>query len=222
MAKLQSNFKNMALSLTCITLVAAAALAGVYMLTKQTIDEQAVAKQTAAISAVLPAHDRIADAEEVNGLNVYKAYTGDKFVGAAVESSADGFGGVQRIMIGFDAEGNIVNYEVLEQQETPGLGTHIVEWFKNADKPGQNIIGRKATGAFAVSKDGGDVDAITAATISSRAFLEAVNKAYAAYSDGEVEAATGASRQAEPQADTVATVAADTIQTVIETEANNE
>ena len=213
MAKLQSNFKNMALSLTCITLVAAAALAGVYMLTKQTIDEQAVAKQTAAISA---------DAEEVNDLNVYKAYMGDKFVGAAVESSADGFGGVQRIMIGFDAEGNIVNYEVLEQQETPGLGTHIVEWFKNADKPGQNIIGRKATGAFAVSKDGGDVDAITAATISSRAFLEAVNKAYAAYSDGEVEAATGASRQAEPQADTVATVAADTIQTVIETEANNE
>ena len=215
MAKLQSNFKNMALSLTCITLVAAAALAGVYMLTKQTIDEQAVAKQTAAISAVLPQHDRIADAEEVNGLNVYKAYTGDKFVGAAVESSADGFGGVQRIMIGFDTEGNIVNYEVLEQQETPGLGTHIVEWFKNADKPGQNIIGRKATGAFAVSKDGGDVDAITAATISSRAFLEAVNNAYAAYTGGETQAATGASQQAEPKTDSIAIVAADTFGLVL-------
>ena len=112
MAKLQSNFTNMALSLTCITLVAAAALGGVYNLTKQTIDEQALAKQTAAISAVLPEHDRIADAEEVNGLQVYKAYMGDQFVGAAVESHADGFGGVQRIMIGFDAESNIVNSAV--------------------------------------------------------------------------------------------------------------
>lgn len=227
MAKLQSNFKNMALSLTCITLVAAAALAGVYMLTKQTIAEQAAAKQTAAISAVLPAHDRIADAEEVHGMSVYKAYMGENFVGAAVEATADGFGGVQRIMIGFDAESNIVNYEVLEQQETPGLGTHIVEWFKNADKPSQNIIGRKATGELAVSKDGGDVDAITAATISSRAFLEAVNKAYKAYSHGEItdgtpEATTGASRQAQPKADTIETPAIDSVQTVIETEANNE
>lgn len=227
MAKLQSNFKNMALSLTCITLVAAAALAGVYMLTKQTIAEQAAAKQTAAISAVLPAHDRIADAEEVHGMSVYKAYMGENFVGAAVEASADGFGGVQRIMIGFDAESNIINYEVLEQQETPGLGTHIVEWFKNADKPSQNIIGRKATSELAVSKDGGDVDAITAATISSRAFLEAVNKAYKAYSYGEItddapEATTGASRQAQPKADTIETPAIDSVQTVIETEANNE
>ncbi len=222
MAKLQSNFTNMALSLTCITLVAAAALGGVYNLTKQTIDEQAAAKQTAAISAVLPEHDRIADAEEVNGLQVYKAYMGDRFVGAAVESHADGFGGVQSIMIGFDAESNIVNYEVLEQQETPGLGTHIVEWFKNADKPGQNIVGRKATGAFSVSKDGGDVDAITAATISSRAFLEAVNKAYSAYTEGEVEAATGASQLAEPQAATLDSLATDTIQTCIEMEVSNE
>ncbi len=222
MAKLQSNFTNMALSLTCITLVAAGALGGVYNLTKQTIDEQALAKQTAAISAVLLEHDRIADAEEVNGLQVYKAYMGDQFVGAAVESHADGFGGVQRIMIGFDAESNIVNYEVLEQQETPGLGTHIVEWFKNADKPGQNIVGRKATGAFSVSKDGGDVDAITAATISSRAFLEAVNKAYSAYTEGEVEAATGASQLAEPQAATLDSLATDTIQTCIEMEVSNE
>ena len=78
------------------------------MLTKQTIAEQAAAKQTAAISAVLPAHDRIADPEEVHGMSVYKAYMGENFVGAAVEASADGFGGVQRIMIGFDAESNIV------------------------------------------------------------------------------------------------------------------
>lgn len=194
MAKLKSTFPNMVISLTSITIVAAAALGAVYMFTRNAIQEQQTAKQTAAISAVLPEHERIADPETVNGLTVYKAYTGDQFVGAAVETQADGFGGVIRLMVGFDADNHIVNYEVLEQQETPGLGTHIVEWFKNADKPKQNILGREANGAFTVSKDGGDVDAITAATISSRAFLKAVNAAYAAYTEGEVEAATGASQ----------------------------
>lgn len=194
MAKLKSTFPNMVISLTSITIVAAAALGAVYMFTQNAIQEQQIAKQTAAISAVLPEHERIADPETVNGLTVYKAYTGDQFVGAAVETQADGFGGVIRLMVGFDADNHIVNYEVLEQQETPGLGTHIVEWFKNADKPKQNILGREANGAFTVSKDGGDVDAITAATISSRAFLKAVNAAYAAYTEGEVEAATGASQ----------------------------
>lgn len=184
----------MVISLTSITIVAAAALGAVYMFTQNAIQEQQIAKQTAAISAVLPEHERIADPETVNGLTVYKAYTGDQFVGAAVETQADGFGGVIRLMVGFDADNHVVNYEVLEQQETPGLGTHIVEWFKNADKPKQNILGREANGAFTVSKDGGDVDAITAATISSRAFLKAVNAAYAAYTEGEVEAATGASQ----------------------------
>lgn len=194
MAKLKSTFPNMVISLTSITIVAAAALGAVYMFTRNAIQEQQTAKQTAAISAVLPEHERIADPETVNGLTVYKAYTGDQFVGAAVETQADGFGGVIRLMVGFDADNHIVNYEVLEQQETPGLGTHIVEWFKNADKPKQNILGREANGAFTVSKDGGDVDAITAATISSRAFLKAVNAAYSAYTEGEVEAATGASQ----------------------------
>ena len=207
MAKLKSTFPNMVISLTSITIVAAAALGAVYMFTQNAIQEQQIAKQTAAVSAVLPEHERIADPETVNGLTVYKAYTGDQFVGAAVETQADGFGGVIRLMVGFDTDNHIVNYEVLEQQETPGLGTHIVEWFKNADKPGQNILGREANGAFTVSKDGGDVDAITAATISSRAFLKAVNAAYSAYTEGEVEAATGASQliDNEPNTETEAT-----------------
>ena len=168
MEKLQSSFKNMALSLTIIAMVAAAALAGVYMLTLSNIEAQKRAKQEAAKLAVL------------NGQE-----------GFAVESAVDGFGGQFRIMVGFDAEGNILGYEILEHQETPGLGSHMTHWFKNADKPGQNIIGRKG-GALQVSKDGGDVDAITAATISSRAFLKAVNQAYA--EQFGVEAHTGASQ----------------------------
>ena len=196
MEKLQSSFKNMVLSLVTISVVAAGALAGVYILTLNTINAQKAAKQKQAVLAVLPEGATIAEPEEVNGLTVYKAFAGDKWVGTAVETEENGFGGPQKIMVGFDAEGKVINYEVLEHQETPGLGDHIAEWFKNADKPGQNIIGRKATGAFTVSKDGGDVDAITAATISSRAFLSAINKAYAAYAEGEIkpEAATGASQ----------------------------
>lgn len=151
----------MALSLTCITLVAAAALAGVFLLTEAQIDAQKREAQEAARIAVLAGHDD----------------------GLAIEAQADGFGGIIRIMVGFDLEGHILGYEILEQQETPGLGTHIVEWFKNADKPGQDIIGRQATGNLRVSKDGGDVDAITAATISSRAFLKAVNDAYAQFKE---------------------------------------
>ena len=178
MTKLPSTFTNMALSLTCIALVAAAALAGVYLLTETRIAQQKREAQEAARIAVLAGHED----------------------GVAIETQADGFGGVIRLMVGFDPEGHILGYEVLEQTETPGLGTHIVEWFKNADKPGQNIIGRQATGQFQVSKDGGDIDAITAATISSKAFLKAINLAYQefmAQQGAEVEAWTGASQPIE-------------------------
>jgi len=207
MKKLESTLKNMMLSLTCITMVAAAALAGVNMLTEATINAQKEAQKQAAISAVLPEHARIADAELTGEQTIYRAYDADgQFVGAAVQTVTNGFGGKIKMMVGFDAANQIVNYAILEQQETPGLGTHIVEWFKNTDKPGQNIIGRKATGKMTVSKDGGDVDAITAATISSRAFLNAVNAAYAALNGGD--AMTGASKQqhfelpeAEPEAE---------------------
>ena len=170
MEKLQSSFKNMVLSLVLISMVAAGALAGVYLLTLKNIEAQKIAKQEAAKQAVLAGHED----------------------GTAIEVSVDGFGGPFRVMVGFDAEGTILGYEILEHQETPGLGSHMEHWFKNANKPGQNIIGRKATGAFAVSKDGGDVDAITAATISSRAFLQAINKAYAEFKG--TEATTGASQ----------------------------
>ena len=169
MAKLESTFKNMVLSLVIISMVAAGALAGVYMLTLKNIEAQKIAKQEAAKQAVLNGHED----------------------GVAIETAVNGFGGEFRVMVGFDQEGNILGYEILEHQETPGLGSHMTHWFKNADKPGQNIIGRKA-GNLTVSKDGGDVDAITAATITSRAFLKAVNQAYAEFKG--TEATTGASQ----------------------------
>jgi len=205
MAKLQSSFKNMALSLTCIALVAAGALAGVYMLTKAPIAAAMKAKQEAAIMQVLPSVEglQVADAEKVEGVTLYKAYVGEEWVGTAVEASTEGnenmpFGGTFRLMVGFDKVGNVVNYVVLEQAETPGLGALMTTWFKNADKPGQNILGKNpATTEFGVSKDGGDVDAITASTITSRAFLEVVVKAYNAIAHQDVEAVSSATQLGE-------------------------
>ena len=186
MAKLQSSFKNMLLSLTLIALVAAAALAGVYTMTAGPIANASAKKQQEAIKQVLPKIDsmRVADAEEVDGLTLYKAYVGEDWVATAVEASTEGnqnmpFGGTFRLMVGFNNVGDVVRYVVLEQAETPGLGALMSTWFCNPDKPKSNILGKNpATTNFSVSKDGGDVDAITASTITSRAFLEVVVKAY--------------------------------------------
>ena len=188
MAKLESTFKNMVLVLTGITIIASLALGSVYSLTKNPIAASKKAKQESAIKEVLPDYDRL-DAEVLVSLEgfetpfaLYKAYKGDEFVGAAVQSiSKNGFSGDIKVMVGFDAEGVIVNYSVLEQKETPGLGTKMADWFK-IDKGNQDIRGKNiALNNLTVTKDGGEVDAITAATISSRAFLETIRYAYSAF-----------------------------------------
>lgn len=194
MEKLESSFKNMVLSLVTICLVAGGVLAGVYSLTKATISAQKEQKLQAAILQVLPEGCTISDAEIIEGMTVYKGYINGQWVGTAVQTEEIGFGGTIKIMVGFDADSKVINYQVLEHQETPGLGDKMGTWFKT-DKGNQNILGKKANGTFQVSKDGGDIDAITAATISSRAFLNAINKAYEAFTDGEVQAISGATQQ---------------------------
>ena len=194
MEKLESSFKNMVLSLVTICLVAGGALAAIYSLTTKTIETQKEQKLQAAILQVLPEGATISEAEQVEGMTVYKGYIDGKWVGTAVETEEVGFGGTIKIMVGFDADSKVINYQVLEHQETPGLGDKMGTWFKT-DKGNQSILGKKANGAFTVSKDGGDIDAITAATISSRAFLKAINKAYEAFTNGEVQAISGATQQ---------------------------
>lgn len=188
MAQLASTFKNMVTALTVISLFAAVTLASVYTLTKGPIAASKMAKQQNAIKEVLPAtFDHLADPinveDGVEQLVIHKAFDkNNNFVGAAVESSShNGFAGKIVIMVGFDSKGNIVNYSVLEQKETPGLGTKMVEWFKT-NKGKQDIRGKNpATVNLTVSKDGGDIDAITASTISSRAFLFTIRNAYQAF-----------------------------------------
>lgn len=185
MKKLESSFINMVLVLSGISIFAAVTIAAVYILTKQSIDTSQRNKKYEAIEGVLPVHDHFdtIPVELNNGIEttkVYKAY--DKynvFVGAAVESSSNnGYKGPVDIIVGFNLKGIIVNYFVLDQHETPGLGARMESWFKTGN-PRADIRGKNAaTANLNVSKDGGEVDAITAATISSRAFLFAVRNAY--------------------------------------------
>ncbi|MGL5636257.1 MAG: RnfABCDGE type electron transport complex subunit G [Bacteroidales bacterium] len=192
MAKLESSFKNMVLVLTAITCIAAAALAGVYELTKEPINQSNLTKQINAIKAVCPPFDNDPMADKIESklpdgsiITIYPAKEGGKFVGAAVETyTMKGFSGYIKLMVGFNANGTVNNYAVLQHAETPGLGSKMQEWFSNTDKPSQSIIGKNpGVNKLTVSKDGGEVDAITAATISSRAFLDAVQRGYDAVKD---------------------------------------
>lgn len=112
--------------------------------------------------------------------------------GAAVESQTMGFGGDLRVLVGFAPDGSITGYTILQHAETPGLGAKASTWFQKDGKG--NIIGKKASTPLTVKKDGGDVDAITASTITSRAFLRAVNQAYSAYMQQPADAHTGATK----------------------------
>ncbi len=209
MKKLESTFLNMVLVLTVITLIAAGTLGTLHSVTKEPIELSKIAKQEAAIQQVLEGYDQLDEPIEVNGMRIFKAYNNKEFVGAAVEASSKmGFSGDIRVMVGFDKQGNIINYAVLEQKETPGLGTKMVEWFKT-DRDNRSVIGKNpATDKLTVKNDGGTVDAITAATISSRAFLDAINSGYAAYAEANTAApehdyVSGATPAAETETDSV-------------------
>lgn len=203
----------MVLSLTLICAFAAAALGGVYTLTKEPIEQAKQLKQTEAIAKVLPPYSTLSGPEEVGANIIHIAYDEQsEVVGAAVETSENGFGGKFRLIVGFDRTGNIVSYEVLEHQETPGLGSHMVDWFKT-DKNNQSICGKSpATYAMRVSKEeGGKVDAITAATISSKAFLLAVNNAYDAFKQAVLADATSALDTLSQASDTTNLILGDTL-----------
>ena len=170
----KSSFKNMTLCLLAICLVCSALLAGVYALTKAPIDAAQAAKNEAAIKEVLPAA-AVAVEEERTVEFEGQSYTynlaydeAGNTVGCAVNVAPVGFGGPIAIKVGFDVNGVIWNTKVLSQAETPGLGAKCVEpafadQFKGFDPSAKKL---------AVKKDGGDVDAITASTITSRAYSE--------------------------------------------------
>jgi len=189
--KLESTFRNMVLVLFVVTLVASTAVGFINEFTKGPIAEAKQNKKLQAIKYVVPTFDNNPNAdmykvETADGgtLELYPAKKDGVLVGTAVKTyTKKGFSGIFWIMVGFNPDGSINNYSVLEHKETPGLGSKMEEWFRGEGK--QSIIKKNPSATkFIVSKDGGDIDAITAATISSRAFLDAVQRAHNAYMKG--------------------------------------
>ncbi len=188
--KKESTLINMLVALFVITAVAGGVLGLVFSLTDPKIKEEAKKKNVKAIKEVLPLGDKITTMKE-DTLSlitktdtlafpctlVYDSISGE-FLGAAVKTSEGGFGGKIEMMVGFNAEGTIKGTSVLSHAETPGLGANMTGPWKD-----QFIDRNPADFKLAVSKDntGGNVDAITAATITSRAFTKAVDKAYQAF-----------------------------------------
>ena len=163
--KAESTLINMLLSLTIIAVVAAAALAFVSNVTAEPIEQAQKAKKEAAIKAVLPAFEKLEECD-IDGVPCTKAY------------DAEG-----NLMVGLDAEGSISGYQILETAETPGLGAKAGEWFQQGNKG--DVIGKNPSEGLKVKKDGGDVDAISGSTITSRAFCELINNAYATFKKGD-------------------------------------
>lgn len=182
--KLESTFPNMVLVLTVIAAISALALGFTYSATKDAIAQVEVNRTLKALGEVLPAFNNNPNDEKymVEGdddLQIYPAKTDDQQVGIAVKTYSDkGFNERIWLMVGFDKDKKINNISVLKHKETPGLGTKMKEpKFKdqfNGKDP--------ASYTLKVTKDSGDVDAISAATISSRAFCDAVQRAYDALS----------------------------------------
>ena len=169
-----STLKNMALCLTAVCLVCSAVVGVAYAVTADPIAEAARAKTTASIARVLP--EFTAEPEQgsiqVDGVN-YTYYQVDG-AGCAIVSPTSGFGGTLTLMVGIAADGTVHNTAVLSHSETPGLGAkcttdeHFIAQFRGLDPSVKTL---------AVKKDGGDLDAITASTITSRAYALAVANA---------------------------------------------
>ena len=205
MKKLESSLTNMVLVLTGVAVIMGAILAWMNSVTTDPIAQQKKKALDDGIKAVMQAETvNISKTDTLRQINakgkeqIFIIYNNE--IGAAVESTTDGFGGKLRVLVGFDHEGKILGYTLLEHAETPGLGAKADKWFQ-ADSKG-SIIGKKPTkdSILTVTKETPknecEVQAITASTITSKAFILAVNNAYKAYKEEPAtDAQTSATKQ---------------------------
>jgi len=177
----KSNLLNMVLVLGLTCLLCSAILGGAYAITKDPIDKAAVAKETRSIGQVLPEFTTMEDGTatlEEGVFPYYRAMADTTVVGYAIKSTVSGFGGPLTVLVGITADGKVYNTSVLSHTETPGLGAKcqtdakFIDQWKGLDP---------SVATLAVKKDGGSIDAITASTITSRAYTLAVANALNAY-----------------------------------------
>jgi len=178
--KMESTFLNMVLVLTVVALVSAFALGFTYIGTRDAIAAVELEKTLNGIKQVLPEFDNNPYEEKYSvegfeGIEYYPAKMGDEYIGTAVKTFEKGFVEDVVIMVGFDKEGKIVNTSVIQHKETPGLGSKMSSPKFKDQFPGKSV---NPEAGIKVTKDKGEIDAISAATISSRAFCDAITKGY--------------------------------------------
>jgi electron transport complex protein RnfG len=211
MKKLESSLLNMVLVLTGVAVIMGAVLAFMNHLTSDPIAQQQKKALDDGIKAVMACNelevtrtDTVRQTDNKGKEQTFIIYqtqdASHKELGAAVESVSDGFGGKLRILVGFNPDGMILGYTLLEHAETPGLGAKADKWFQAGEKG--SIVGKQPTkdSLLTITKKAPEtpyeVQAITASTITSKAFILAVNNAYNAYKKTPAtDAQTGATER---------------------------
>ena len=170
----------MMLVLGVVTLLSSGVVAVIFALTEESIEKVQQAKVNAAIAMVVPEFDSFeAVTRFVDGdtLRFYIASRGGEHVGTAVETFTNtGYSGLIKMMVGFLPDGTIYHTEVISHTETPGLGDKIER--SKGTFPLQFDGKHPTTFRLATTKSGGDIEAITAATITSDAFGDAIQRAF--------------------------------------------
>ena len=186
MKKLESNLTNMTAVLVGVALITGSLLAWLNKATEAPRLEQQALSLSRDMSVVMGGgHCREVSVDTLTRSFDARDYTfvvhtlsaaDGRPAGKAVETEVMGYGGPLAVLVGFDNEGKVLGYAIRKTSETPGLGIKADMWFQHGGKG--SIIGRcPHAEPLAVTKDNGDIDAITASTITSRAFLKAVNQA---------------------------------------------
>ncbi len=201
-SKTKSTFLTMTITLLVVGVIASTALAMVYKVTKEPIAKAEKEKKEKAIKQVVPKFDNspFVDVYKIpaeagnDSLVCFPAKKGEEVVGVAIETyTDDGFTGRFTVMVGFLPDGTIYNSAILRHMETPGLGDKMakkkslsIKKHKDGSRDtlwwSQQFIQKNPKDFdLRVKKDGGDIVSITAATISSRAYCDAVQRAYDAF-----------------------------------------
>jgi electron transport complex protein RnfG len=173
-----SQMVKFGFTLAAICLAATLVLAVTYEVTKPKIAAQLAEEEKEGLECILPEADNFIE-KKIDGIEYFEAMKGDGLVGYCVRVTGNGYGGFIRMIVGIDQNGKIEGISILEHQETPGLGAKINE-IKPGEKDPWFLRQFKGKDASAVELKK-DIDAITGATISSRAVTEAAKKTVSAF-----------------------------------------
>jgi electron transport complex protein RnfG len=167
-----SSILKIALNLTATCLISGVIIAGTYFFTAPVAAQKAVEIKQKTMQVLVPQADSF---KEIEGKQAwYAAEKGGKIIAYVVPSETKGYGGTIQLLVAVDDNGKVIAYSTIKANETPGLGD------KATKSPFMDQFAGKSSANLVVTKDPSDkndIQAMTGATISSRAFTKAVKQA---------------------------------------------